>query len=88
MDDDTLNEAPEDDVRRKAKEYSLAATGDDQFINKKALPEVMQVKNFGLAGYSTKYKGLSKEDRTEKNHMVLPLDSGKGRRGGQRTGRR
>ncbi len=71
LDDDTLNEAGANDVRHRALEYSRSATGDR--IDKRSLPEVMQVKNFGLAGYSTKYKGLSKEDTTDKRLDFLPI---------------
>jgi len=71
MDDDTLDQADKDDVRHTAAEYSLAATGDDAHVNRRAMPEVMQVKNFGLAGYSTKYKGLAKEDTTDKSLRIL-----------------
>ena len=82
MDEDTLQQAGKDDVRHRAAEYSRAATGEDK-INKSALPEVMQVKNFGLAGYSTKYKGLAKEDTTDRKQDFLPIraaGSGRGRR--------
>mmetsp|Transcript_14778 Transcript_14778/g.14968 ORF Transcript_14778/g.14968 Transcript_14778/m.14968 type:complete len:188 (-) Transcript_14778:64-627(-) len=74
MDDDTLAKAADDDVRHRADEYARAATGEDK-IDKRNLPKVMQVKKFGLAGYGTKYKGLGKEDTTEKGGMgeVLPL---------------
>mmetsp|Transcript_26989 Transcript_26989/g.38612 ORF Transcript_26989/g.38612 Transcript_26989/m.38612 type:complete len:626 (+) Transcript_26989:118-1995(+) len=71
LDDDTLNEAGANDVRHRALEYSRSATGDR--IDKRSLPEVMQVKNFGLAGYSTRYKGLSKEDTTDKRLDFLPI---------------
>eukprot|EP00957_Ditylum_brightwellii_P046845 3555619-Ditylum_brightwellii.AAC.1 len=43
------------------------------------MPEVMQVKKFGFAGYSTKYKGLAKEDTTDKSMDYVPLVSGGGR---------
>lgn len=69
MDDDTLKD--KDDVRHRAAEYAKAATGDDKF-DKSAMPKVMQVKKFGFAGYGTKYKGLSKEDTTDKNLSYLP----------------
>lgn len=61
-----------DDVRHKAKEYERAATGEDK-IDKSKLPEIMQVKGFGLARMGTKYKGLSKEDTTDKRNETLPI---------------
>ena len=70
LDDDTLNQAGENDVRHRALEYSRSATGDK--VDKRSLPEVMQVKNFGLAGRSN-YKGLSKEDTTDKRLDFLPI---------------
>ena len=33
----------------------------------------MQVKKFGFAGYSTKYKGLKAEDTTDKRSTYIPL---------------
>jgi hypothetical protein len=59
-------------VRHKAKEYERAATGEDK-IDKSKLPEIMQVKGFGLARMGTKYKGLSKEDTTDKRNETLPI---------------
>eukprot|EP00985_Skeletonema_marinoi_P032507 scaffold39158_cov165-Skeletonema_marinoi.AAC.2 len=70
LDDDTLNQAGENDVRHRALEYSRSATGDR--VDKRSLPEVMQVKNFGLAG-RTQYEGLSKEDTTDKKLDFLPI---------------
>jgi microfibrillar-associated protein 1 len=64
----------EGDIREKAGEYAKAATGEDK-INKAKLPEVMQVKNFGLAKQNTKYKGLASEDTTDKSAHILPLPS-------------
>jgi len=60
------------DIRQKAVEYAAAATGEDK-IDKSKLPEVMKVKRFGRARQNTKYKGLSKEDTTDKSARVLPL---------------
>jgi microfibrillar-associated protein 1 len=79
MDEDTLDRAGPNDVRHRAAEYSRAATGEDK-IDKSALPEVMQVKKFGFAGYSTKYKGLAKEDTTDRKMDFLPIL--RGREGG------
>ena len=45
----------------------------------------MQVKNFGLAGYSTKYKGLAKEDTTDKKLDFLPIRGHK-KKGGRNVG--
>ncbi len=71
MDDDTLMQ-DKDDVRHRASEYAKAATGDDVF-DKRKMPKVMQAKKFGFAGYSTKYKGLTKEDTTDKGVDFLPV---------------
>jgi microfibrillar-associated protein 1 len=70
MDEDTLEKAGKDDIRHKAAEYARAATGEDTF-NRKAMPKVLQVKKFGYAGYSTKYKGLAKEDTTDKSAIFM-----------------
>jgi microfibrillar-associated protein 1 len=77
MDEDTLKD--KNDVRNRAAEYAKATTGDDKF-DKKNMPKVMQVKKFGFAGYSTKYKGLAKEDTTDKKGMgYLPVHKKRGR---------
>ena len=65
-------EFDEEDVRHRAAEYARAATGDDK-IDKKALPKVMQVKGFGFARQNAKYKGLAKEDTTDKRQELLPI---------------
>ena len=65
-------EFDEDDVRHRAAEYARAATGEDK-IDKKALPKVMQVKGFGFARQNAKYKGLAKEDTTDKQQDLLPI---------------
>ena len=80
MDEDTFNNAGDDDVRHKAFEYSCAATGKVK-IDKSALPEVMQVMKFGFAGYSTKYKGLAKEDTAYKSVDFVPIVRGKKKKG-------
>jgi len=62
----------ENDVRKRATEYARAATGQDR-IDYKALPKVMQVKAFGKARHSTRYKGLNKEDTTDRSFDIHPL---------------
>jgi microfibrillar-associated protein 1 len=66
------DEWDEDDIRRKAAEYAKAATGEDK-IDRSALPEVMQVKGFGMARQNTRYKGLAKEDTSDRKQEFLPL---------------
>jgi len=80
MDDDTLMQ-DKDDVRHRASEYAKAATGDDVF-DKRKMPKVMQAKKFGFAGYSTKYKGLAKEDTTDKGVDFLSVGRMKARDSG------
>eukprot|EP00814_Leptocylindrus_danicus_P003615 CAMPEP_0116031602 /NCGR_PEP_ID=MMETSP0321-20121206/17654_1 /TAXON_ID=163516 /ORGANISM="Leptocylindrus danicus var. danicus, Strain B650" /LENGTH=486 /DNA_ID=CAMNT_0003506843 /DNA_START=287 /DNA_END=1748 /DNA_ORIENTATION=- len=75
MDEDSLKD--KDDVRHKAEEYARAATGEDKY-DKKNLPKVMQVKKFGMSGYSTKYRGLVKEDTTDKEIQYIPAKRRKG----------
>ena len=70
MDEDSLSK-DKNDVRHRAAEYANAATGEDK-VNLKALPKVMQVKKFGFAGQH-KYKGLAKEDTTDKSISYLPV---------------
>lgn len=60
----------DDDLRKRAEEYARAPTGQDK-IDFTSLPKVMQVKKFGFARHSTKYKGLSKEDTTDKTAPQL-----------------
>eukprot|EP00816_Leptocylindrus_hargravesii_P004251 CAMPEP_0196808232 /NCGR_PEP_ID=MMETSP1362-20130617/8225_1 /TAXON_ID=163516 /ORGANISM="Leptocylindrus danicus, Strain CCMP1856" /LENGTH=479 /DNA_ID=CAMNT_0042182495 /DNA_START=9 /DNA_END=1448 /DNA_ORIENTATION=+ len=75
MDEDSLKD--KNDVRHKAEEYARAATGEDKY-DKINLPKVMQVKKFGMSGYSTKYKGLAKEDTTDKAIQYIPVKRRKG----------
>ena len=75
MDEDTLKEAGDDDVRYKAADYAREATGDEKFDRSK-MPDVMRVKKFGFAG-QTQYKGLAKEDTTDKSRDYLPLNRGR-----------
>jgi microfibrillar-associated protein 1 len=60
------------DVRLKAAEYAAAVTGDDKH-DRRHLPKVMQVKKFGFANQS-KWKGLAKEDTSDKRMDMLPLN--------------
>jgi microfibrillar-associated protein 1 len=71
MDDSEWKDG-ESDIRHKAAEYAAAATGSDK-IDKRNMPKVMQVKNFGFANQNTKYKGLVAEDTTDKQMDMLPL---------------
>lgn len=66
------DEWEENDVRHKAAEYAKAVTGEDK-IDKSVLPEVMQVKGFGRARQNTRYKGLAKEDTSDKRQELLPI---------------
>lgn len=66
------DEWDKDDIRHRAADYAKAATGEDK-VDKSALPEVMQVKGFGFARQNTRYKGLAKEDTTDKRQGLLPL---------------
>ncbi len=71
------SEWKEGDIREKAADYAAAATGED-LIDRSKLPEVMQVKKFGHARQNTRYKGLAKEDTTDKYAHVLPLRKNQG----------
>ncbi len=66
------DEWDDDDIRHKAAEYAKAVTGEDK-VDKSVLPEVMQVKGFGLARQNTRYKGLAKEDTTDRRQELLPI---------------
>ena len=59
MDDETLEKAGEGDVRRRDTDGAVL---DDTF-DKAAMPKVMQVKDFGVAG-RTKYTHLADQDTT------------------------
>lgn len=72
MDEDTLQQSGPDDIRHKAKLYEQAATGNDLLVDTRVLPKIKQVKHFGLSGYSTKYKGLAKEDTTDTALNFIP----------------
>ena len=76
MDSDSLKE--KDDIRHKAAKYARFATGEDK-IRKDKLPEIMQVKKFGMSGYSTKYKGLKNEDTSDRSREYLPIKRQRGR---------
>ena len=74
MDEDTLKSNP-NDIRNKAKDYAQSATSDDILITDTKnmnLPVKQNNKHFGFSRYSTKYKGLSKEDTTDKNLNFIP----------------
>jgi microfibrillar-associated protein 1 len=62
----------EDDIRHKAKDYERGITEEDKY-DKRKLPKIMQVKHFGIARRSTKYKGLAQEDTTDKHQTYLSL---------------
>lgn len=68
MDEDTLADA--NDVRNKRYD---GATGEDQF-DFQAMPEVRQVKKFGLMG-RTKWTHLSKEDTTSFDSPWMAKDN-------------
>lgn len=62
------------DIRFKAADYAKTATAADRMMNSAALPDVMKVKQFGRANQNLKYKGLVKEDTTDRQaQAVLPL---------------
>lgn len=52
-------------------------------MNQRAMPDVIQVKNLGLVGYSAKYKGLGKENTTDwSSLMYLGVNMGRRRNHG------
>lgn len=77
IDEDGLSK---DDIRHKAKEYSRQATKSEKSYDKRKLPEIMQVKKFGISSQSTKYKGLRHEDTSDKTGRgFLPISKNKKR---------
>ena len=56
----------------KAAEYSRAHTASDIIITK-AMPKIIQVKNFGFTRHSMEYKGLAAEDITENPSSYIPI---------------
>jgi microfibrillar-associated protein 1 len=67
------------DIRHKAAEYAKTATASDKTImNARAsMPAIMQVKKFGMANQNLKYKGLAKEDTTDRQAPILTITKNK-----------
>ena len=66
------DEWDESDVRHKSAEYARAATGEDK-IDKSQLPDIMRVNNFGLSRQNRRYKGLAREDTSDRRVGMLPI---------------